>query len=116
MATKVMSADEFAKRKGTSVENLRRSARKFTGTPHAFGQFLPSASGERGRWVFTDEDLEAYDTLPEIKRSSGNKGVQLRLPEALLERVDETGVSRSEAAREGLELWLRRRSRAKPPR
>lgn len=111
MATKVMSADEFAKRKGTTALNIRRAARKFRDTPDMFGQYLPSPSGERGRWVFMEEDLDAYDNLPEIKRSPGNKGVQLRLPTTLLEQVDATGVSRSEAAREGLELWLKRQAR-----
>ena len=115
MAQTLLTPEDLAAQKGTTGINVRRAARKFRGTPYAFGQFLPSrGEGGRGRWIFTEEDLDLYDRLPEDKRERNGdkvKKVQVVLPERLLLEVDAQASNRSRVVREGLELWLKREKR-----
>lgn len=113
MELDIMTAEDLAAKVGTSDENVRRAARKYKSTPHAFGRYLGSA-GKRGRWIFEKEDIGRWAALPEAKRP--HQGGELRhvhvmLEDALLARVDALSNNRTTAIREGLELWLKRQER-----
>ena len=106
---KEMSSAEFAALKNVSVDKVLRAARRVEGTRQAFGKRV-RGTGQGSAWIFTAADSERFDRLQKHERPAQGD-LHVRVDEELLRRVDETGVSRSEAAREGLELWLKRENR-----